>query len=303
MKTGKLRTLGANFMLILTALIWGSAFVAQNSAGNILGTFSINFSRYLVGGIALIPLFLFFNAKEDKKDLPAYKSKIKNSVIGGIFCGLALFAASAFQQLGIIYGKDEGKAGFITVMYVVIVPVIGLFFRKKIGVLTWVAVLLSPVGLYLLCMENSLIPEKADILLFICAVIFSIHITVIDRFSPGANGVLMSCVQFFVVAVLSFICMIIFEPSYIVSISEAIPEILYLGLMSSGVGYTLQIIAQKYTNPTVASLLMSLESVFAMVCGAIYSQQIPGERKITGAVIIFIAVVLAQLPSPKRSKT
>ncbi len=298
----KFKTIGANLMLIFTALIWGSAFVAQNSAGNILGTFSINFSRYLVGAVALIPLFLFFNAKEDKQDISAYKTKITKSITGGIFCGLALFAASAFQQLGIIYGKDEGKAGFITVMYVIIVPIIGLFFKKRIGVLTWIAVALAPIGLYFLCMENTLIPATADIILFICAVIFSIHIMVIDRFSPGANGILMSCVQFFVVAILSGICMLIFEASYITLIPNAAIEILYLGIMSSGVGYTLQIIAQKHTNPTVASLLMSLESVFAMMCGAIYSQQIPGMRKILGAVIIFIAVILAQLPSHKRSK-
>ncbi len=289
----KLRTIGANLMLILTALIWGSAFVAQNSAGNILGTFSINFSRYLVGAVALIPVYLVFGKKGDKQ-------KTKNSVIGGIFCGFALFAASAFQQLGIIYGKDEGKAGFITVMYVIIVPVIGLLFKKKVGLLTWIAVALAPIGLYFLCIEGSLIPQTADIILFICALIFSVHIMVIDHFSPNADGVLMSCVQFFVTAVLSFICMLIFEPQYVASIPNAWLEILYLGIMSSGVGYTLQIIAQKHTNPTVASLLMSLESVFAMVCGAVFSQTIPATRKIIGAVIIFAAVVLTQLP--QRSK-
>ena len=290
----KLKSLGANLMLILTAFIWGSAFVAQNSAGNIIrGTFSINFSRYLVGAAALIPVYLIFGEKGDKQ-------RTKNSVIGGIFCGFALFAASAFQQLGIIYGKDEGKAGFITVMYVVIVPLIGLFFKKRIGRLTWIAVALAPIGLYFLCIEGSLIPQTADIFLLICAVIFSVHIMVIDRFSPNADGILMSCVQFSTVSALSLVCMLIFEQQHIAAIPSAWLEILYLGIMSSGVGYTLQIIAQKHTNPTVASLLMSLESVFAMVCGAIFSQTVPQGRKILGAAIIFAAVVLTQLP--QRSK-
>lgn len=300
-QTKHLKSIGANLTLILVAFIWGSAFVAQNSAGNSLGTFSINFSRYLVAAIALIPVYFFFSRKENKKT-PEYSKKLRSSLIGGIFCGIVLFAASAFQQLGIIYGKDEGKAGFITVMYVLIVPVIGLFFKRKIPVLTWIAVALSPVGLYFLCMEGSLVPELADIILFICALIFSVHILVIDRFSPKADGVLMSCTQFFVAALLSFICMVFFEAEDIRIIPVAWIEILYLGIMSSGVAYTLQIIAQKNTNPTVASILMSLESVFAMLCGALFSRTAPEPRKILGASIIFIAVILAQIPQSRRNK-
>ena len=212
---------------------------------------------------------------------------------------MALFAASAFQQMGINLGKDEGKAGFITVMYVVIVPVIGLFFKKKVGLPTWLAVAIAPIGLYFLCIENGFTLAYADILLLICAFIFSIHISVIDHFSPKADGVLMSSVQFFTAGMLSFVCMLIFEAEYIVVIPSAWIEILYLGIMSSGVAYTLQIIGQKNTNPTVASILLSLESVFAMICGAVFSGTMPDTKKILGAVIIFVAVILAQLPSKR----
>ena len=292
----KYKSFGANLILILAAFIWGSAFVAQNSVGDILGAFSVNFARNIVGSAVLIPVYFFFSRKEDKKT-PEYGLKMKNTLIGGIFCGLALFAASAFQQLGINIGKDEGKAGFITVMYVVIVPFIGLFFKKKVGLPTWLAVAIAPVGLYFLCVEKGFTLAYADILLLICAFIFSIHISVIDRFSPKADGVLMSCVQFFVAGVLSLVCMLIFEAEYIAAIPSAWIEILYLGIMSSGVAYTLQIIGQKNTNPTVASILLSLESVFAMVCGALFSRTMPEPKKILGAVIIFAAVVLAQMPS------
>ncbi len=322
----KMKTAGANLILILAAFIWGSAFVAQNRAGDILGAFSINFARNIVGGIVLIPVYLFFSRKERKKSsqntninedfcsleqkststphsalriphLSFLSSKTKNSLIGGAFCGLALFAASAFQQLGINIGKDEGKAGFITVMYVVIVPLIGLIFKKRVSLFTWIAVALAPVGLYFLCIEKGFSLAYADILLLVCAFIFSIHISVIDHFSPKADGVLMSSVQFFVAGILSLVCMLIFEAEYIVSIPSAGIEILYLGIMSSGVAYTLQIIAQKNTNPTVASILLSLESVFAMICGAVFSHTMPEPKKIIGAAIIFAAVILAQMPS------
>lgn len=298
-KNNKLKTFKANTLLVLAAVIWGCAFVFQDKAGAILGTFTINFSRYLVGSIALIPLFFIFDKNNDKSDIKVYTKQIKSSVIGGIFCGLALFVASAFQQFGISAGADPGKAGFITVMYVILVPLFGLFLKKRVGLLAWIAVAIAPIGLYFLCLEGTLKPAVSDILVFICAIIFTFHILIIDHFSPNANGILMSGVQFATVAVLSFICVLIFEREYITQIPKAWVDILYLGVMSSGLGYTFQIIAQKDTNPTVASLLMSLESVFAMFFGAIYLQEIPSSRKLFGAAIIFIAVILAQLPQPK----
>ncbi|MBE6572891.1 MAG: DMT family transporter [Ruminococcaceae bacterium] len=299
-----MKTFRANFLLLITAIIWGSAFVAQDNAGEVLGAFSINFSRYLVGGIVLIPLFLYINFKEGNNNPKKKKGKLRTSFIGGIFCGCALFVASALQQFGINAGADPGKAGFITVMYIVIVPLFGLFLKKKVGLFCWIAVAIAPFGLYFLCMDGFVMPAASDLILLACAVVFSVHILVIDKFSPNANGVLMSSIQFLTVAVLSFICMIVFEQEYIPEIPKASKDIAYLGIMSSGVAYTLQIIGQKNTSPTVASLIMSLESVFAMVFGALVVMEMPSGRKILGATIIFAAVILAQLPSPqiKRSK-
>lgn len=301
-QTPRMKTFRANLLLLLTAIIWGSAFVAQDNAGEILGAFSINFSRYLIGGIALIPLFLVMDHHDPEKDSAKKKSTYRNSVIGGIFCGFALFAASCLQQFGINAGADPGKAGFITVMYIVIVPLFGLFFKKKVGLFCWIAVAIAPFGLYFLCMNGFVMPEFSDIILLLCAVVFSIHILVIDHFSPKANGVLMSCIQFFTVSVISLICTLIFEPFAFTSIPKALKDLVYLGVMSSGVAYTLQIIAQKNTSPTVASLIMSLESVFAMVFGALVVREMPEGRKIFGAAIIFTAVVLAQLPQPKLNR-
>lgn len=299
-----LKRLRANFLLLIAAVIWGSAFIAQDNAGKVLGAFSINFSRYLVGSAALVPLFLFIDHKENKSDAKVYHSKIRSSVIGGIFCGIALFAASGLQQIGIIAGADPGKAGFITVMYIVIVPLFGLFLRKKVGLFCWIAVAIAPIGLYFLCMKGFVMPEASDLILLACAAVFAVHILVIDHFSPRSNGVLMSCIQFLTASVISFVAMLIFEPEGITSLHLALKDILYLGIMSSGIAYTLQVIAQKDTSPTVASLIMSLESVFAMIFGALEAQTVPEDRKILGAVIIFAAVILAQLPQPdfKRRK-
>ncbi|MBR5516316.1 MAG: DMT family transporter [Clostridia bacterium] len=296
----KMKTLRANFLLLVAAVIWGSAFVAQDNAGRILGSFSINFSRYLIGAIALIPLYFVMDHYDLEKDKQKKKATVKNSFIGGIFCGFALFAASVLQQFGINCGADPGKAGFITVMYIVIVPLFGLIFKKRVGIFCWIAVTIAPFGLYFLCMKGFMMPEFSDILLLLCALVFSVHILVIDHFSPKANGVLMSCVQFFTVSLISLICTLIFEAEMIKLIPQAIKDIVYLGVMSSGVAYTLQIIGQKNTSPTVASLIMSLESVFAMIFGALVVMEIPEGRKIFGAAIIFTAVILAQLPQPKK---
>ena len=303
-KRKRIRALRANLMLILTAVIWGSAFVAQDSASTAVHPFSLNCSRFFIGAVVLIPVFLYYNSKEDKSDKAAYKAKMICSVKGGVFCGLALFGASALQQLGISAGTDAGKAGFITVMYIVLVPLLGLFIKKRVGLLAWIAVAIAPIGLYFLCIQGDFKFAVSDLLILLCAVVFAIHILVIDYYSPKSNGVLMSCIQFFVVSALSGVFMLITERPYIVNIANGWLEILYLGVMSCGVAYTLQIIAQKDTNPTVASLLMSLESVFAMIFGAIILSQTPTLRELFGSFLIFAAVILAQLPSPtlKRRK-
>lgn len=296
-----MRALRSNIMLAVTALIWGSAFVAQDSAAAKLGggTFTVNFARFLIGAIVVFPLFLLINKNADKSDKTVYNNAVALSVKAGVLCGITLFFAAALQQYGISLGTNSGKAGFITVMYVVLVPVCGLFFKRKVSTLAWIAVAIAPVGLYMLCISAGAFNFRtSDLIVFASAFGYTAQILLIDRFSPKCNGVLMSVVQFAVVALLSGIVMFAIEFEFFLRLPEIALEIFYLGVISCGVAYTLQILGQQHTNPTVASLLMSLESVFAVLFGAILLSQIPTGREIIGCVIIFAAVILAQLPSP-----
>ena len=302
LQTNRMRILRSNIMLAITALIWGTAFVAQDSAGAKLsgGTFTINFARFIIGAIVVLPLFLIMNKMADKTDKKAYNDSIALSVKAGLLSGIALFAAAALQQCGIILGTNSGKAGFITVMYVVMVPIFGLLFKKKVTAFAWIAVAIAPVGLYLLCISSGTFNfQTSDLIVLASAFGYTVQILLIDRFSENSNGVLMSVVQFGVVAVLSGIMMFVFEFEYFLRLPEISGEILYLGVISCGIAYTLQILGQQHTNPTVASLLMSLESVFALLFGSILLSQIPTNRELIGCAIIFAAVVLAQLPSPE----
>ena len=302
MHNNKFRVLRSNVMLILTAVIWGTAFVAQDSAGATLkgGTFTINFSRFLIGALVVLPLFFLMDRTADKSNKAAYTNGIKLSVKAGFHCGIVLFAAAGLQQYGITLGTNSGKAGFITVMYVVFVPLCGLIFKKKIGILAWSAVVIAPIGLYLLCLSSGSFDFKtSDLVVLASAFAYSIQILLIDHYSPKCNGILMSAVQFATVAVLAGAMMFITEFEYFLRIPEIIPEILFLGVMSCGIAYTLQILGQQYTNPTVASLLMSLESVFALLFGSLLLSQIPTSRELIGCAIIFAAVILSQLPTPK----
>ncbi len=299
--TLKMKSFRGSMLLFLTSVIWGSAFAAQEGASAHVASFTLNFSRFLIGAVVLIPVYLLLTRKENKKSIE-HKKKVKTSFIGGIICGVALFVASSLQQLGIAAGTNSGKAGFITVMYIVIVPLLGLFLKKKVRLLEWIAVAIAPFGLYLLCVQGGFTFENGDILLMACSVVFAIQILCVDRFSPGANGVLLSIVEFLTVSVLSAIVMLFTEKASICAVPNALIEILYLGIMSCGVAYTLQVVAQKDVNPTVASLIMSLESVFAVIAGIIVFSDIPTKNEIIGSVIIFIAVILTQLPQPNFKK-
>lgn len=221
-------------------------------------------------------------------------------LLGGLSCGLALGLASGLQQVGIQY-TTVGKAGFITALYIVIVPILGLFFRKKVGAKLWVSVVIAIFGLYLLCMSGSLRLEWGDFLVLLCAVCFSVHIMVIDYFTTKVDGVQMSCIQFFVAALFSAVCMLFTEgvpDPHAVAISWV--PILYAGVLSSGVGYTLQIIGQKGVNPTAASLVLSLESVISVLAGWVILGQSMSPREILGCVLMFCAIILAQLPDRKK---
>ncbi len=300
-------------LLFLTAVIWGVAFVAQSAGMEYVGPFTYNGVRCILGGLVLIPCIALLDrmqqTSQDKDSLIRQDSitreKKDNSwsdrglLMGGICCGVILFAASNFQQFGIQY-TSVGKAGFITAMYILLVPVMGLFIHKKVGFKVWVGVAFAVCGLYLLCMKNGLKLEKGDTMVLICAFIFSLHILVIDYFSPKVDGVRMSCIQFWVCAILSLVCAFLFETPDLGSIVAAWQPVCYGGIMSCGVAYTLQIVGQKDMNPTVASLILSLESVVSVIAGFLILHQTMSRRELLGCCMMVIAIVLAQLPNRNR---
>ena len=220
-------------------------------------------------------------------------------LIGGICCGLALGVASSLQQIGIQH-TTVGKAGFITTFYIIIVPIIGLFFKKRCGINVWIGVVFALAGLYFLCITEGFSIGYGDTMVFLCALAFSIHILVIDHFTQLVDGVKMSCIQFFVAAIVSGIGMMLFENPDIGNILAAWMPILYAGALSSGVGYTLQIIGQKGMNPTIASLILSLESVISVLAGMVLLNEKLTGREILGCILMFVAIILAQLPEKKK---
>ena len=293
MKESKLK---GNSMLILTALIWGTAFVAQSVGMDFVGPFTFLATRNIIGGIVLIPCIFLLNniGSKDKKE--EKRENKKDLLIGGVLCGIVLCVASALQQIGIMY-TSVGKAGFITALYIVIVPILGLFLKKKVHSNVWLSVVISMVGLYLLCVKENLSINKGDFFVFLSSFAFSIHILVIDHFSPIVDGVKMSCIQFFVCGIIAFIPAVIFENPELKNILAAYTPILYSGIMSCGVAYTIQIIGQKYTDPVLASLILSLESVFAALSGWIILKEVFTSKELIGCILVFSAIIIAQLPS------
>lgn len=323
-------------MLLLTAVIWGVAFVAQSVGMDYVEPFTFNFARYIIGGIVLLPFLGLGNpkrnrgctvkavqsktagrAKEDAgvsgkaqsnddkaqsnddkaqadEDKAERRKVIKKSVFAGIVCGFILCIASMLQQFGIMYTSVVGKAGFITALYIIMVPVLGIFLRKKTKPLVWLCVLISVIGLYLLCVSDGYRLEPADILLLACALFFAFHIIFIDYISPGTNGVLISCVQFFVAGICCMIAMFLWESPDIAGMLRAYIPILYTGVLSCGVAYTFQILGQKYVEPTKASLILCLESVVSVLAGWLLLRQALSMRELIGCVVMFVAIIMAQ---------
>lgn len=304
MKSTKIRN---SFLLVLTALIWGSAFVAQSEGGKTVGPYTFNCIRSFVGSLVLLPV-IFFLDKTGNGRKPITKEDKRNLLTGGCLCGIVLALATMVQQLGITYGTSSGKAGFLTACYILIVPILGIFLKKKCTFNIWIGVLFALVGLYLLCIKDSFTLEYNDILVLTCAVLFSVHILVVDHFSPRVDGVRLSCIQFFVTGVISFIPMMFVDVAKnpvewcaAFSTLEAWVPILYAGVFSCGIAYTLQIVGQKGLNPTVASLIMSLESVFAVLAGWVVLRETLSTRELFGCLLIFIAIVLAQIPVKRKA--
>ena len=290
-----------SMLLLLTATIWGVAFVAQSVGMEYIGPFTFNAVRNAIGALVLIPCIGFLRRirTEEEKRKPADKQEKKTLVAGGVSCGVLLFIASNLQQVGIQY-TTVGKAGFITAMYIVIVPLLGIFLGKKAGARVWCAVVIAVVGLYMLCVtDGGFSLQKGDLFVLICAIAFSVHILVVDYFAPKVDGVKMSCIQFFVCALLSGICMLLFESPNVIQILQAWVPVLYAGVLSCGVAYTLQIVGQKGMNPTVASLILSLESVVSVIAGWMILKQELSGRELLGCDLMFAAIILVQLPEKK----
>ena len=278
-----------SMLLMLCALIWGTAFVAQ-SAGSGMGAFSFLAGRSWMAVLVLIPTVKAFDALRHRQGRPDGKPKTTAE-------RKLLFLASAAQQLGITLDPSTAKAGFLTAMYVVLVPVFGLFLGRKGSAQLWVSMAIAVVGLYLLCMKDGFGSiQSSDGLLLLCAVLFSFQIMAVDHFSPQMDGVRLSLVEFFVVSVESTVAALLFEQPAMAEFVTYAGPILYCGVMSSGVAYTLQILGQRDLNPAVASLIMCLESVFSALGGWLLLHQNLSFRESTGCVLLFAAVVLAQLP-------
>ena len=290
---------------ILAAFIWGTAFVAQDLCADSIGTFAFNATRYFIAVLALLVVIAVSDkAKKNRPTPTAEEKKAANKQLwlGGLCCGVALAIASNFQQAGLEAGTDAGKARFITALYVVLVPVFGLFFKRKVSLPVWIAVVCSVVALYLLCIKGDFSLAAGDLLILVCAVCFAVHILVIDHFTAYCDGVKLSCLQFLFAGIISAVCMFLFETVDFAAIWSCILPLLYVGIFSCGVGYTLQILAQKDSNPTVVTILLSLESVFAVIAGAIVLHQQMTAREYIGCVVMFVAVILAQIQFPEKKK-
>ena len=290
----KNKKLQSDLMLLLTSLIWGSSFIFQSLGANHLGPFTFNTFRYVLAVISLLPAILYFKKKNsvtsdfnyskpstDVQSDNANRSQFRNPkvlITGGVLLGMILFIAGNLQQYAMAF-TTSGKAGFITTLYVIIVPILGIFLGNKTRLIVWFCALLAAVGLYFLSIKpGSFTISKGDFFILLCAIGFSFHILLVDHISPKVDSIVLSCIQFAVVAIIPLLC---------------------TGVLSSSVGFTFQIIAQKHADPTVASLILSLEAVFAAICGAIFLGEVLNAREITGCALMFAAIIISQLPAGK----
>lgn len=287
-------------LLLLTALIWGVAFVAQSVGMDSVEGFTFNGIRILIGAFVLLPVVLVREKKTksgmNEQQLKAYKVTNKKTLIYGSIIGLIFCIAGNFQQFAFNY-TTSGKIAFITAMYMFFVPIIGIFLKKRIPALTWICVVLGFIGMFFLCINPSDMSglNKGDLLAVIGSVFFAFHILAVERFAPNTDGIKLSCIQFFVSGCITCILMFIFEHPQISAIRSAIIPLLYAGVLSCGLAYTFQIIGQKYTEATVASILMSMESVFGVIAGALILHEMLSHRELIGCIIMFAAIILSQL--------
>lgn len=296
---------------LLAAIIWGTAFAAQDVCADSMEAMTFNALRFFIAVLFLLIVGFVIKTVRRRKavaegEVPTLAAPEKRRVerwrlwLAAFLCGTALAAASVLQQAGMSLGTDAGKSGFITALYVVLVPVAGLFFKKRVPLVFWLAVLLAVAGLYLLCMGGTLNIAPGDLLTLLCAVMFTVQILLIDRFSPGLDSIDLCTAQFTVAGVWSALGMLLFEkPAFSAILNCALP-LLYVAIFSSGVAYLLQIVSQREGDPAIVSLLFCLESVFSVIAGAILLHQRMTAREYLGCALLFIAVLIAQVPELKR---
>jgi len=290
----------AHIFLTITAFLWGAAFVAQKESMSYIGPFTFTGVRMIIGGAALIPLILIlgkgrFTAVDEKPQISGIAGY--PSLVGGFFCGAVLFFALTIQQIGLVY-TTAGKAGFITALYIIIVPIFGLFMKKRVSKLIWLCVFIALIGVYLLCLQEQLTVNKGDFIVLFSTVGFALHILTVDYFSPKGDPIKISCVQFFVCGILCIPMLIVEEPTIAALLLAWLP-IFYASFISCGVAYTLQVVAQRDTTPTITALIMSLESVFAVLMGFLLLNELLSLKEIFGCVLMFAAILLAQMPEKK----
>lgn len=282
------------FFLGLTSIIWGLAFVFQSTGMDHVGPYTYNFGRGLLAGISLLILILV-RPKSMKEDHEVDK---KLTIKGGIVIGLCLAVGQNLQQLGIVY-TDVGKAGFLTTLYIVFIPLLYLFFGKKTDRKVFICVLLAAVGLYFISIKEGFVIEKGDILLILGAIGYAVHLMVIAHYSPKTDNVMLSCIQFFVYSIISLIIALFTEDVTLSGMWDARISLLYTGVLSSAVGYTISIVALKDFDATIGSLILSLESIVAAIAGAAVLHQFLTPRETFGCAIVFLATVLAQVDTSK----
>lgn len=285
------------FLLVLTALIWGGGFIAQSAGMDYIGPWTFTCMRNIVGGIALYGLMPLLDRLRPVADPCGWRNR--KLLKGGVICGIALAFASILQQTGIQY-TTVGKAGFITSLYIIFVPLFSLVLLRPVKPVIWLSAVLAAAGLYFLSGTGRFSLEIGDLYVLACSVLFAIHIMIIDHYGSDCDGIRMSCIQFFTAAAICTVPMILWEHPSVASVLSAGKSILYAGAVSSGIGYTLQIVGQKHADPSVAGLLLSLESVFSAILGFLILHQALSARETLGCVIMFGAIILAQLPQKNK---
>lgn len=303
----RLKKIVSPLLLILISALWGGSFVAQTKGGNIVGPFSFGFLRFLVAGVAILPFVNLIDKNNTSADKNIKRNK-KDLILGGLLCGLFLAGTSAFQQLGLSMGTSSGKAGFLTSCNVIFVPLIGLMFKQKVKTNAWIGVGITVLGLYFLCINGEFGVMLSDVLVLICSVMNAARIIAVDRYMNRADTAKLACVQFFSASAILGVLSVIFEMESPASWWQTVNQstvwlsLLYAGVLAGAFAFTIQIVAQKNVNATVSSILMSSESVFSVIAGCMIMHEILSIRELFGCVAIFVAIVIAQLPSGAKDK-